>query len=431
MPITPASASIAISTTQALTSSGVTSPKWYVPSGLGSLSGVSGSNATYNAPGTATIAIVRAAEEFWAAFYDNTGSSGSNNSFTGLNTTRGISNASAAGAVGVGVEFFAEAAFFDNANHSIGFLQAGSSATFRLCSDGKFRVNGTQEGSAISGMTTGSKVKAVIENVSGNNVFRVYVDDVLAYTGTTVIGGLNLHVEMRAGAGSSTTTLKHPELLGSWSGWVKADATMTVTAPLDASFTLGSASYNYGEAVSASATSTGGTGDRENAWNIDEIEVVPSNGNYLNPTFAGLSLGDHEIELVVTDDLGSDTASRSVFIGSIAGEPSIPHTTPATYTTNVPTPTWTVQDGLGSINSSGIFTPPTSGNGQSTIRAANGTRFATKTILWGFPRKEFTSSPDEHTFTGLPTEQSFRVRGRSKDLAGNWSEWSEFENIET
>ena len=73
--ITPATATIATSTTRSL-SADFTPNFWKIKSGGGSLSGVSGANATYNAPSSPTSALIRAETTFWTITY-NPSSNGS------------------------------------------------------------------------------------------------------------------------------------------------------------------------------------------------------------------------------------------------------------------------------------------------------------------------------------------------------------------
>lgn len=430
MPLSPTSASVAIGGSQAFTSSGVTSPKWDLPEGPGSLSGVSGSNATYDAPGSAALAVIRAAEEFWENIYDNSGTSNSDNSITGSNTTRAIGYARAA-ANGLSLRWKLPTGFTAVATNSIGFFEFLSSASFRFCGDGQFKVNGVAEG-ATATIADGDTVELKFEDVSGSNKLRVYVNGTLAITSTTTIShGFYKRPELRFGAGTSSATWKAPRLIGAWTNLVFLEAEIDVTAPLDALFTLGSTSYNYGQAVIATDGSTGGAGTKTRVWKIDGVVTTPSNGSFTSPTFAGLSAGTHTIRLEVTDDSGSDFFEDTVFIGTVSGSSAVANGAASTYTTNVSTPTWSVTAGDGSINSGGVFTAPESGNGESTIRAINGENFTTKTIIWGFPRTVTLSNVESYNSTGLPDGQGFRARVRARDAAGNWSEWSAWEEAET
>lgn len=429
--ISPSSASIAINGSQALVSTDVPSPKWYIVSGLGSLSGVSGSNATYDAPSAPTVAKVRAAENYWTITYDPNsrltvdGSNVLNLASSGPGYANGKQSILVAGC---GFKWTVPTGFahVSDTSHSVGLAEGVTGQTFLLDRTGGLTGKGNvgvADGDVFEWLLDGTKTILVKKN---GTLVATYADVATWAFGTYAPGAFIFHVRNVNFSGGSTLYVPAPLEVGAKSNflnWICVEAEITVTAPLDASFTLGATSYNYGETVSATDTSSGGAGTKTRVWKIDGVTTVPSNGNYTSPTFAGLSAGNHTIRLDITDDSGTDFFEATVFIGTVSGSASVANSATATYTTNVTSPTWSVLSGSGSINSStGVFTAPSSGSGQSTIRAINGANFATKILIWGFPRIVALGDVTTYTSTGLLSSTSYRARVVALDAEGNESE---------
>ena len=181
--------------------------------------------------------------------------------------------------------------------------------------------------------------------------------------------------------------------------------------PLDADFTASTA-INYGSTLSISDATTGGSGTKTRVWKIDGVTVTPANGNYVNPTFTGLSVGNHTIRLEVTDDSGSDSAEKTVAVASITGSATINHGATNSYSTNVPSPVWSIVSGGGTINSStGALTAPSSGSGLITIKAeksGDSSIYATKVVE--INTRITTTSPLSGTL-GFSVSGSFAAEG--------------------
>ena len=225
--ISPSSATILINTSQALASSGVASPKWYIVSGLGSLSSVSGSAATYDAPGASTVAIVRAAEEYWTGFYDAAGSSTAQNEASGVNGGRCLAQATL-GTNGEFQKWTLPTGFTANGTNALALFENASSSTWRLCGNGDFKYNGVSETTGLA-ISDGDEIEMRCELVSGNNKIRVYKNGSLLYTSTN-----NRIFAVRPmlyfGA---TVTWPAPEVSAGATGWIYADAVITVTSASD------------------------------------------------------------------------------------------------------------------------------------------------------------------------------------------------------
>lgn len=156
--------------------------------------------------------------------------------------------------------------------------------------------------------------------------------------------------------------------------------------PLVSAFNY-SASINLGQVLSLETVITGGYGERIISYEIDETIVTPSNGDNVNPTFAGIDAGLHKIRMDVSDSSGADFFEAYIFVGFITGKNQVMNNEIADFSTNIPSPVFDLPsntDPASSINSStGQLTASPSGTGDVTIRARKSTDptiFATKIV---------------------------------------------------
>lgn len=87
---------------------------------------------------------------------------------------------------------------------------------------------------------------------------------------------------------------------------------------LKANFSLSSSPYNYGSSLTATDTTTGGSGALTRVWKVDG--VTSSQSDPLHPIFSGLAIGLRTISETVTDsdDLSNpSTKSFTIYVGQI------------------------------------------------------------------------------------------------------------------
>ena len=187
--------------------------------------------------------------------------------------------------------------------------------------------------------------------------------------------------------------------------------------PLSVSISAPSTSINYSANITITASATGGEGAKTYKWFLDTVEMTGETSSSI--TIVTPSAGSHNIECEVTDASGTDSDNLVFFVGTISGSATLVNSATQTYTTNVNSPTWSIVSGLGSINSStGQFTVPSTGSGETVIKATNSgdsNKYATKRLLWGFPR---TIVLDANTLSYaknlLPSGHTYSARVRSQ-----------------
>lgn len=155
------------------------------------------------------------------------------------------------------------------------------------------------------------------------------------------------------------------------------------------SITRPTTSINVGSTFSPTAVHSGGTGSISYVW-----KIKPVGGSYttiteattVNPTIPSsyLTAGAKVLRVEVTRGIEMQSVEANLFVGEITGT-SPTGTLTTDYDTNVPTPTWIIDSGSGSINSStGVFTRPGTGSGTTVIRATGSDteQYATRSISW-------------------------------------------------
>jgi hypothetical protein len=243
--ITPSAPTIGLSASQALVAAGVSSPKWWQKSGGGSLGSISGSNATYTGPGSATTAVIRAEEEFWLS---GTGTSESDNSLTlpasSYGTKQAVANLETANYTNAKVTFIANSGFLSNAYNSVGFTNGVGSANVFLMGDGKV-CTGSDATGVITTITlaTNDVVEFKLVTGSGGNFsVEIRINGTLADTLTDHVffynsgNVMHLYVGTYGGPGYN---LPHPELSTNWTGWSYGESIISVSTAPPADMVLG------------------------------------------------------------------------------------------------------------------------------------------------------------------------------------------------
>lgn len=195
------------------------------------------------------------------------------------------------------------------------------------------------------------------------------------------------------------------------------EATNTIYTALQADFNT-TTSDNLGNAYFCMDATTGGYGTKNRVWKIDNITTAPTNGDYVNPTFAGLSAGAHKIKLTVTDDSGSSAVEKDIWVGTLSGAAFARSGVAESYSTNVPTPrTWSASPNVGSFVGDAFVAPE--GSGTTTIKATNGAKFATKSVTYG-PALTADFSVEENYGDNLDFTLTANVSGGGGSYSYQW-----------
>jgi uncharacterized protein (TIGR02217 family) len=183
--------------------------------------------------------------------------------------------------------------------------------------------------------------------------------------------------------GSGSTVIKATK-----SGDSTRYATRTISwyAVVDASFTAPT-SIASGASFPITDATIGGSGTKTYEFKFNGLTVAPSSSGGGVYNFAGLGAGAYTVRMTVTDDTGTDYFEQSLFVGSISGPSYVQNGLTAAFTTDVPSPVWSITANTSPASSidpaTGVVTGGASGTGSITIKAQKSTDaavYATKTI---------------------------------------------------
>ena len=221
--LTPATASIALSATQALVAAGFTtgSPKYFrLVSGLGSLSGVYGNNVTYNGSSSATVALVRAESELWDLAYVPGTTSNSDNSVSGVVGQRAIGFPIVTG-LNSTMTWTIPSSWHTDA--IVGWREESSGQTWRLHGNGDIKFGVTTVSTGFS-FTTGDVIE--FKQVASSKVeLRNVTTSGTPYQWATGHSGLGMKIDLSWG---NTATYNPPIQSVPMTNWEYADSTITV-----------------------------------------------------------------------------------------------------------------------------------------------------------------------------------------------------------
>lgn len=175
-------------------------------------------------------------------------------------------------------------------------------------------------------------------------------------------------------------------------------------------------------------TNLGGT------WSINYGDG--NTGTDINANHAYSVAGDYTVSVVNHGTYGDSVAFEVditvVKVTSAGNAVKVANSATLDFNTTVPSPVFSVDSGLGSINSStGLYTAPSSGQGVATIKAENDENasiYATKNILYGFPFVHNNGNDRTFDASTLPAGYDYKARVKSVDEQGNtlgFTDWVE------
>lgn len=424
--VTPAAATIPVSTTQLIKVGNLNSEaKWRIISGGGTLSSLTKYSALYNAPASATVATIRGEEIFWGITYNGSGNGSVDANNNLIIANGGLVYADAAARIltsGCGFRFPVTSAWLAStmvgATNAMGLREGVTGGYWGIKSDGVVMDSGSPPtipltaGDVLEIVLFGTN--QVILKKNGTTVHTFANTSTWAF-GSYAPGAIAPAIYNTGSVG--TITYPPCEFVGSASnffGWNYVESVITATVPLTAGFTLTTPnSIMLGQTLTVNDNTTGGGGTKVRTYEIDGFAATPANGNYVNPTFTGIAAGLHTLSMHVEDDTGEDDFELDFLVGTVTGASYLTHNSVETYSSNVPTArTWT-KTGSGSINgATGEFTAPSSGDGYTDLVCTNNadnTIFATKRVYYGaaysanFNANAYYLSNTNFTLTGTKT----------------------------